>query len=291
MDAHQKHAMEIVRQGDHDRYLSVLYATEAKRGSLFALYAFNVEIARIRDVIRQPMAGELRLQWWRDVLANPNQEAAQGHPVASALVSAIKENSLPLAAFQNYLDARIFDLYDDPMPSRTDLEGYCGETASALIQLAGLVLAPEMAVKQAALAGHAGCAQAITGLLRLLPIHRARGQCFVPAEILASAGTTPEEFVAGSDTGSAVRAVAATIALAREHLASFRQQAAGLPAELRPAFLPLAVTGAYLDRLASRIKAFDEVTDISAVRKHWLMMRRATGGWNRPALTRRASRR
>ena len=132
--------MDAVRVADRDRYLAALYAPEDKRPALLALYAFNAEIAGIRDRVSEPMPGEIRLQWWRDVIASGDLDAGSGHPVATALVAAIATHKLPRAAFDNYLEARIFDLYDDPMPSRTDLEGYCGETASAIIQLAALVL-------------------------------------------------------------------------------------------------------------------------------------------------------
>src|SRR5438034_284615 len=168
--------MELVRAADRDRYLSVLYAPEAKRPALFALYAFNAEIAAIRDRIREPMPGEIRLQWWRDAVASGD---AQGHPLAGEFLAAIRDHELPRKPFDDYLEARIFDLYDDPMPGRAELEGYCGETASALIQLASLVLDRDAAALVADAAGHAGCAQAITGLIRLLPLHQARGQCFV----------------------------------------------------------------------------------------------------------------
>lgn len=270
---------DAVRAADRDRYLSALYAPEDKRGALLSLYAFNAEIAGIRDRIREALTGEVRLQWWRDVIA-VGGEAGAGHPVAEALNATIAAYQLPRTAFDNYLEARIFDLYDDPMPSRTDLEGYCGETAGALIQLASMVLDPESAPRFAALAGRAGCAQGIAGMLLLLPLHRARGQCFVPRDILAAAGSSPEEFVAGDGGQGAGRAVDAMIALAREHLAAFAQEAAGLPASLRPAYLPLALTGAYLDRMEARGgKVLTEKVRISALRRHLLLLRRATGGW------------
>ncbi|WP_292289874.1 phytoene/squalene synthase family protein, partial [Mesorhizobium sp.] len=186
--------MDAVRASDHDRYLSALYAPADKRDALFSLYAFNAEIASVRDRIHEPLPGEVRLQWWRDVIAAEN-DAETGHPIADALRATIAANRLPKPAFDNMLEARIFDLYDDAMPSRTDLEGYCGETAAALIQLAAMVLDPQEAPRFAELAGRAGCAQAITGLLLLLPLHRRRGQCFVPADILAAAGSSSEEFV------------------------------------------------------------------------------------------------
>jgi phytoene synthase len=270
---------ESLRASDRDRYLSALYAPEEKRDDLFALYAFNAEIASIRDRIREALPGEIRLQWWRDVLAAP-ERAGEGHPVAIAMVRTIDANGLPRAAFGNYLESRIFDLYDDPMPSRSDLEGYCGETASAIIQLAALILDRASAPDHAELAGHAGCAQAITGLLRLLPIHRARGQCYVPRDILSAAGSTPEEFVAGGDPEAARRSVEAMIALANHHMSAFRERARRLPPSLRSAFLPVALVPAYLEKLArDPDRALRVPVDISEIRRHWIVFRTAARGW------------
>lgn len=272
--------MDTVRAADHDRYLSALYAPGDKRDALFALYAFNAEIASVRDRIHEALPGEVRLQWWRDVIAGGGEASNVGHPLADALNRAIAAHDLPQQAFDNYLEARIFDLYDDPMPSRTDLEGYCGETASALIQLAAMVLDKEAAPGFAELAGRAGCAQAMTGLLLLLPLHRARGQCFVPADILAAVGSSTEEFLAGDGGPGGGRAVAAMIALAREHLAAFEAGAADLPPSLRAAFLPLALTGAYLDRLESPgASPLRKAPHLSGLRRHWLLFRRAMQGW------------
>jgi len=275
-----KPLLDLVRTADRDRYLAALYAPAEKRGDLLALYAFNAEISSVRDRVSQALPGEIRLQWWRDVLAAEDAAAGAGHPVAEALLEAIDRNSLPRQTFQNYLDARIFDLYDDPMPTRGDLEGYCGETAAAVLQLSSIVLDPEAATGTAELAGHAGCAQAITGLLRLLSLHRRRGQCYVPRDILAAAGVSPAEFLAGDGGPNAPRAVAAMIALAREHLAAFERGAAALPQLLRPAFLPLSLTGAQLAKMQGREKELLTASiDVGAWRKHWLMFRRATKGW------------
>ncbi len=271
--------MDAVRAADHDRYLSALYAPADKRAALFSLYAFNAEIAGVRDRIHEPLPGEVRLQWWRDVISAEG-DAETGHPTADALRATIAANHLPRAAFENMLEARIFDLYDDSMPSRTDLEGYCGETAAALIQLAVMVLDPVAAPSFAELAGRAGCAQAITGLLLLLPLHRRRGQCFVPADILAAAGTTPEEFIKGEGGAAAERAVAAMIALAREHLSAFEKGAPALPVSLRPAFLPLALTRAYLDKMEKAgSSVLSRTVALSTLRRHWLLLRHAMRGW------------
>ena len=275
----QQPIADLVRAADPDRYLAALYAPEDRRAALLELFAFNAEIAGIRDRISQALPGEIRLQWWRDTLASTEEGAVAGHPVAQALAEAIRQYRLPKSAFDNYLEARVFDLYDDPMPSRTDLEGYCGETASALIQLAAVVLDPSAAPAFAELSGHAGCAQAITGLVLLFPLHRARGQCYVPSDVLAAAGCSREAFLAG-DGQAARNAAAAMIALAREHLSAFEGGAQALPQTLRPAFLPLAVTRAYLDRMEGReAQALTTTVGIPAWRKQWVMFRHAARGW------------
>jgi phytoene synthase len=267
-----------LRLADPDRYLSVLYAPEDKRADLVAVYAFNAEIAGIRDRIHEALPGEIRIQWWRDVLAA--EDAASGHPVADRLVAAIRRHSLPPAAFKNYLDARIFDLYDDPMPSRTDLEGYLGETAGFLIQVAAMILDPQAAPAFAELAGHAGCSQGIAGLLRLLPLHRARGQCFVPRDILAAAGTAPEEFLGEGAHAASGRAVAAMVALAREHFQAFAGRAGPLPESLRPAFLPMAVVPGYLAAVSKKGTAvLTEPVDVPGWKRQWRIFRAASAGW------------
>lgn len=269
--------MQVLRAADPDRYLSTLYAPGTLRPALTALYAFNAEIATIRDRVSQPMPGEIRLQWWRDALSGGG-EAAAGNPLAVDLVAVMERHRLPRSAFDRTLEARVFDLYDDPMPGRANLEGYCGETASTVIQLAALILDPKAAPDFAEAAGHAGCVQAIAGLLRLLPIHAARGQCYVPADILASAGTDRDAFVGGQDRPAALRAVAAMVALGREHDARFRSAAEAMPASLRPAFLPAGLAPAYLGRIAKR-DPLREIVDISVVRRHWTLFRQATSGF------------
>lgn len=269
-----------LRRADPDRYLSALYAPHDKRAALFALYGFNAEIASVRDRIHEPLPGEIRLQWWRDAI-----EAADpliGSPLASALIETIASNRLPITAFQDFLEARVFDLYDDPMPSRNDLEGYCGETASAIIQLSALVLDRDTASSISQLAGHAGCAQSIAGLLRLLPLHRARGQCYIPLDILSASGASVETLLAGKDETALARIVKAMSALARDHLSAFNQGAAMIPASLRPAFLPIALVGPYLeaiDRLGA--KAAFKTAEISTWRRHWLLLRTATVGFGK----------
>jgi phytoene synthase len=236
--------LAMLRDSDRDRYLACLLSPEDKRGALAALYAFNAELARIRDLVHEPLPGEVRMQYWRDLLDGNAHGSTEANPVASALLSAIETHRLPRQTFSDMIDARIFDLYDDPIETRVSLEGYAGETASALIQLASLVLSPDDAPQSAEAAGHAGVAQAISGLLLLMPLHRHRGQVYIPLEILAATGLDRDTFLAGEDKARISAAIEAFAGLGRDHLARARKVA--IPQTVFPAFLPAALAGPVL---------------------------------------------
>jgi phytoene synthase len=152
----------IVRQFDKDRFLATLFAPEDKQPHLFAVYAFTAEVARIPHLVSEPQIGEIRLQWWHDTVEAIFAGTAQEHPVAQELAATIQAYNLPKQSFLNLIEALRFDLYADEMPSRNDLEGYLGETQSALIQLASMILSPDQANAEAS--GLAGVAY---GLARL----------------------------------------------------------------------------------------------------------------------------
>ena len=185
------HAAEIVRDGDRDRYLADLFAPSSARQHLSALHAFNVEIRRTRGVVTEPGLGEIRLQFWRDAL----REEGSGHPVGQALVQTIAACDLPLETFDNLIDAHRFDLYDDPVPSLNDLEGYAGDTSSSLIQLASIILSGRSEIGFADVAGHGGVAYALTDLMRTLPLHSSRGQLYLPGDLLDATRCRPGRYL------------------------------------------------------------------------------------------------
>src|SRR5262249_13069411 len=117
-----KHCEALVRAGDKDRFLATLFAPERARRALYALYAFNLEVAQVRALAREPMPGEIRLQWWRDVFSAAGSGDVRGHPVAAALTDTIVRYRLPLSAFIGLIEARTFDLYDDPIATLEELD-------------------------------------------------------------------------------------------------------------------------------------------------------------------------
>lgn len=230
-----------VRRLDPDRFFASLFIPAAKRPRVHAVLAFSAEIARVRDVVSSPLPGEIRLQWWRDLLADLKLADAGAPPLAQALADTITQCRLPVEAFQNLIDARIFDLYDDPMPSQNDLDGYLGETASSLFRLSSLILADGGDVGSADLAGHAGVAYGLTGLLRAVPFHASKGQIYLPADLLARHGVEPSDITAGKSPSGLLSALAEMRRLARDHHARALTLLKAAPKAVRPAFLPLAL--------------------------------------------------
>ncbi|TCT04590.1 phytoene/squalene synthase family protein [Aquabacter spiritensis] len=287
LDRAYAHCADLIRSHDRDRFLASLFAPGTARRRLCALYAFNLEIARVREVVREPLPGEVRLQWWRDLIEGLGRGDVSGHPVASALMDLLATSDLPRAALLNLIEARIFDLYDDPMPRVNDLEGYAGETASVLIQLAAGLLVGRMDAALATVAGHAGVAVALTGLMRALPLHAARGQCYLPVDLLSEHEATPADVVAGKATPGVLAALAALRKRVADHLAAAGAAAADIPAAAVPAFLPVALVPRDLQALARASDPFARVVGDAPVIRQWTLWRaarRAQAGkaWIRP---------
>lgn len=263
---------ELVRTADRDRFLSSLFAPAEYRGALHALYAFNVEVTRVREVAREPLPGEIRLQWWSEVVNGGRAEEAAANPVASALLTVIERHRLAAPALTALLDARCFDLYDDPMARLADLEAYARKTSSALLALAAQILGGEGEVTEP-VANPAGIAHAIVGLIRAFPLHAARRQLYVPLELLDRHGVEPQDIFAGKSSENLRGALAELQAVARRHLLAAHQQIATLPDAAMSAFLPVALVRPVLDRLA-RCDPFAPA-ELSPWRRQWLIWRAA----------------
>ena len=235
-----EHCAALVREADRDRYLATLFAPPDRRDALFALYAFDVEIGRVRDVAREPMPGEIRLQWWRDVLAGERDGEAAAHPVAAALLETLRQDELPRERLAELIEAHSFDLYNDPMATFAELQGYANHTAGAIVEMAARILARDIGSEVASLASDAGQALTIGTMLSKFPLHTARGQLYLPLEALQHYEAKPEDIFAQRVT-SELRAALADLRLrARRHLARIAEESRNIPVAAWPAFLPLA---------------------------------------------------
>lgn len=240
---------DLVRSHDFPRYAATLFTPAAERRALLALYAFNVEIVRVRDQVSQPLPGEIRFQWWTDMLSGHVHGSAEGNPVAAELLRAIRDFDLPVEPLSLLADEHQFDLYNDPMPTMAALEGYLAATSSALFGLAAQVLAPPSAPTEH-LARHAGLAQGIVQVIANLPRDAAHRQLFLPQQLLASHDCNAEDVFAGKETPNLRAVLEQLMGEARQHLTTALSLLAQVPVSARPAFLPLSQVRADLKRLS-----------------------------------------
>lgn len=267
---------DLVRAADKDRYLATLFAPADKRAPLFALYAFNVEIASIRDRAREPMPGEIRLQWWRDVLSGDRSGEAAANPVAAALLDTVARFTLPRAPLSDLIEAHAFDLYDDPMPTLAALEAYGRKTESAVFGLAARIVTDNDDGALAHAAEHAGIAWSITRVLRSFARDASRRQIYVPADLLDRHGVRPEHIMAGQTTTELRAALAELREGARRHVEQFGRLLSQLPAVSAPAFLPVALVPGYLSVMSGPgYDPFKSAVDVPQWRRQWTLWRAA----------------
>ena len=287
----------LVRAGDKDRFLAALFAPARHRAAILALYAFNLEIARIREAAREPLAGEIRLQWWSDVLAAERRGEPEGPPtqvgspdlgraigadpgqaqgpVAAALLATIARYGLESKRLQALLDARRFDLYDEPMRTLADLEAYADAASVNLIALCAQILAEGREPDIGELAHHAGAAHAIAGLLNAFPVHARRGQLYVPLELLERHGAGRHSLAGGHASAELRAALGELRRMARRHLGRAGELVQTAPAVLLPAFLPVALAPVTLARMER--DGYDPFVpiEIAPWRRQWVIWRAA----------------
>ncbi len=244
------HCADAVRRLDHDRWLTLLHAHPDDREPLAALYAFNQEVARIRERVSEPMIGAIRLEWWRESVRGLYEGTVRRHPVVEALASVVRERALPQAELLALIDAREHDLHEGGFARFADLLAYADATGGGLSRLAARICDVEAdALLQAAAA--VGRAWALTGLLRALGYEAAMRRTSLPDEALVTAGVDKAQLFKG-ELPDAVRPIVDEMAAAA-HAAIARARAVrqGIPPRARNAFLLATLAEDYLRRLAA----------------------------------------
>ncbi len=225
-----------VARADPDRHMAARFAPEAARARLIALYAFNDEIARVRERVTEPAIGDIRLAWWREAVAeiyDPGR-GVRWHESAQALERAFAGRPPPREWIDGLIDARGRDLEAAPFASLDELRDYARATAGRLMRAAVWMLAPGAALSSEAETAilDAGTAWGVTGLLRAEAHHRAQGRPGLPDDGLAP-----------------------VIALAREEYRRARGVLRAIPAEAAPAVLYAALIPGDLRRIGKARRA------------------------------------
>lgn len=259
---------ETVKRSDPDRYWAALFAPPEKRPLLFALYAFNHEIARVGEAVREPMLGAIRLQWWREAVEGAREGKPREHDVVWALAEVFARTHPPMEMFETLLAARELDAGADMFKDMAALETYADATSGTLMRLAAAVLNTDLGEG----ARDLGIAYALTGLLRAIPYHAGRNKTYLPVEMLAAERLSPEEIFAGRGRDK-LKAVMNKVAQhAHEKLASARRFS--IAPSAMPAALPAATSSAYLKQMTNPgFDPFRHRAELPLWRRQLAMMR------------------
>ncbi len=243
---------EHVRARDPDRFLAAIFAAATQRETLFTLLAYNGELARAREAASNPIAALIRLQWWRDAIAEARaRRPARRHEVAEPLHAAITAGALDADALTAMADAREAEAEADGIPTAAAFSAYLRATAGALAVATARLLGAEAA--HLPLIERLGAGYGLAGVLRSAP-HLARaGRCLLPAAPLAELGLTREGVMAEPHLAAPLIRAMAEEGAAR--LAEARAEARFLPRGLLAATLPAVLAGRDFARLASGVEA------------------------------------
>jgi phytoene synthase len=252
----------LVRQRDPDRYLTALFALDERRDGLFALSAFNFEVAKTRESVTEPMLGQIRLQWWRDAVDEiyAGNKPVRRHETALALADAVRRYELTRYHIDRIIDAREFDLTDDPPRTLAVLERYCEDTAARLLWLALEVLGVRDSAAAVEAGREVGIAWALTGLIRAIPFHARDKRLYIPVDLAAEADLHTGDLFELRPSAPLAKVVGRLRERAQEHLIAARAKAADVPAAARPALLLGVLADTYLARIR---RAGDNVFDRS----------------------------
>jgi phytoene synthase len=275
MNEDYEHCEALVRERDRARFLATLFAPAGKRPYLFALYAFDQEIAHVPDAVREPMAGEIRFQWWREALGGERAEEAKASPVAAAVLETIAQCRLPVDALFETIEARRFDLLGQPMESRVALEEYLDATSCNVVELAARILDDTRDANAAT--RHAGRAIGLTRLLRDFPRDVSKGRLFVPLDLLAAHEVHTASVWAGESSGGLRAALTELQQNAKRELGDLR--AIEMKPSILAAFLPATLAPLFLARMEKTgYDPFRTDLDVSRLRSQFALWRAARSG-------------
>ena len=246
------HCVTEARAHDHDRYLCALLAPRDARSVLLTLTAFNAEIARVSETVSEPALGEIRLEWWRETIADLYDGETRNHPVVLALAPAIRQGQLSRERFEHIIDARAKDLSASSPADLATLEAFAWATSAELHHLWREALGGT-GDNAARAVDHAGIAFALVGLVRAIPFHAARGRFYLPADLVRDAGVDVDDVLAGRSTPSLAGVVLSVLDRAEDHLRRARALRPEIGRAALPALLPATVASMYL-RLLRRAR-------------------------------------
>ena len=263
-----------LKAGDRTAWIATLFAPAERRSALHAIGAFALEVRGVRDKVREPLAGELRLQWWTDAIEGETRGDVHGHPIAAALLDTVRRYGLSRSALTGFIDSERDDLYDESIPTLDAFDTRADRTEGALIAQRALVLTGSDSGTTADAALHAGRAIAVVDAIRALETKRT--QVLVPLDMLRRQEVGTADVKIGRSSPPVLAAIAGLAAHATAELNALRALRLLIEPEIAPALLTANVVEPILRRVARRgFDPFVTRADLPQWRKQWILWRAA----------------
>jgi len=176
------YCLNIVRKHDYDRFVLALMVPSKYRDAVLALFAFNYEIAKTREVVSETTIGLIRLQWWREAISEIfDDKPIRKHEIVEALAKVIKSYDLPREDFDHLIYAREFDLEGVAPANIEGLINYADYTTTPLYRL---VLKIINETENESILKSLSVQYAIIGLLRAVPYMLDQRRLMLPQDVL-----------------------------------------------------------------------------------------------------------
>ncbi|XP_072881760.1 NADH dehydrogenase (ubiquinone) complex I, assembly factor 6 isoform X2 [Hemitrygon akajei] len=179
---HEHYCAQVVRSRDYEGFLTSLLLPSELRCSVFALRAFNVELAQVQDVVSQKTLGLMRIQFWRQLIEDVYSNNPSHQPIAIELWKAVRKHKLTKRWFLRIIDEREKNLNENAYRNIQEFESYAENAQSSFIYLLLEVLGVRDLHADHA-ASHIGKAQGIVTCLRATPYHSTRRKVYLPLDI------------------------------------------------------------------------------------------------------------
>ncbi|XP_075559661.1 NADH dehydrogenase (ubiquinone) complex I, assembly factor 6 homolog sicily isoform X2 [Dermacentor variabilis] len=229
------YCMDQVKQYDYENYLCSLLLPAGLRRSAFAIRAFNVELAQIRDIVSRADIGLMRIRFWKDAVEMVYKGNPPEHPVAQELSMMVQSKQLSRHWISRMIESRESILSDKPHSTVNELEEYAEKSVSSTLYF----ILQAMGVQDVAcdhVASHIGKLQGLTNLIRGIPFNAAKGRVYLPSELMAKHKVSQESVARGkADLKEVIYDIACT---AHQHLATARSLKKDIPRDVRLVYLP-----------------------------------------------------
>jgi phytoene synthase len=239
-----------VKKYDYYRYLCCLLSPSNLQERFFAVYAFNSEIAKIKEVVSEPMVGHIRLQWWRDAIDEiyDGIPVKHNHEIVHALYKVICAVDIDKELFERLLDAREADIEFTAPETLDNLKNYAIGTCSNLFLL--LLAACEIDDKHAAEAAHyGGIAYALTGIMRAMRHNAQHGMVMLPLDLMERFGISEDDVTDGKNLEKTYAITKIICENVSENLRQYRLAIKQAPKSTAHVFLPISIIEVFLNRI------------------------------------------